>query len=377
MCKRIFLLFSLLVTNVEVDGRLSVNGTDLFYNGQRVFLSGVNLAWNAYGYDFGNNQYVPNSKATFELWLTKIAAAGGNSVRIWLHVEGDCTPEYDTNGFVTAVDGKWAVTMLSDMKSFLDLAQSNNILVVFVLWNGAVMNNENTKNLVLDDLKLQSYIDQALKPMVAALGDHPALAAWEIMNEPEGSLLGGNVDANPCFDTTILSDGWTNARLPMQNVLRFINWQASAIKEVNSAAMVTLGSVTQFASTDAYPNSRNYYKDECLIAAGGKALGTLDFYQIHTYSWEGKWGTYSPFTVDAPGYQLDKPLVIGECASSCSEGETIEQMYQYAYDKGYQGVWSWQYNEGGDCADSQDTQDSGMKLLQGQTGSGIVDFPVN
>jgi len=36
-------------------------------------------------------------------------------------------------------------------------------------------------------------------------------------------------------------------------------------------------------------------------------------------------------------YELDKPLIIGEFASSCSEGPmTIEQQYADAYEKGYQ-----------------------------------------
>lgn len=64
--------------------RLQVSGRDLIYNGQKVFLSGANIAWKSYGYDFGNGQYEGGSKATLEAWLTQIANAGGNSVRKWL-----------------------------------------------------------------------------------------------------------------------------------------------------------------------------------------------------------------------------------------------------------------------------------------------------
>jgi mannan endo-1,4-beta-mannosidase len=38
-------------------GRLSVSGGHLLYKGERVFLSGVNFAWNHYGQDFGNGWY--------------------------------------------------------------------------------------------------------------------------------------------------------------------------------------------------------------------------------------------------------------------------------------------------------------------------------
>lgn len=61
--------------------RLTTSGRDFYYNGQKVFLSGVNIAWNSYGYDFGNGAYESNSKATLETWLTQIANNGGNSIR--------------------------------------------------------------------------------------------------------------------------------------------------------------------------------------------------------------------------------------------------------------------------------------------------------
>lgn len=54
-------------------------------------------------------------------------------------------------------------TMINDMRSFLDFAQSKNILVIFVLWNGAYLTQQNTINLLFDDSKLQTYIDNALK----------------------------------------------------------------------------------------------------------------------------------------------------------------------------------------------------------------------
>ena len=81
--------------------------------------------------------------------------------------------------------------------------------------------------------------------------------------------------------------------------------------------------------------------------------------------------------VNAAAYGLSKPVVIGEYASICAAGESIQQLYQYAYDQGYAGAWDWQYNAGGGCADSQATQDAGMNHLRGQSGAGgLVNFPV-
>lgn len=41
----------------------------------------------------------------------------------------------------------------------------------------------------------------------------------------------------------------------------------------------------------------NYYTDSCLIAGGGRSSGVLDFYQMHTYSYNGQWGQDAPFKV--------------------------------------------------------------------------------
>lgn len=162
--------------------QLEVRGTDLVYNGVKVFLSGTNIAWNSYGYDFGNsgyNSYGPK----LEEWLEMVRQNGGNSISksfqkfiflknrckqiweifpgIWIHVEGDNTPEFDNDGFVVGPDHDG--TLISDMKQFLNVARSKNIVVIFVLWNGAVLRNPNAINLVWDDSKLESFIEKSLK----------------------------------------------------------------------------------------------------------------------------------------------------------------------------------------------------------------------
>ena len=84
-----------------------------------------------------------------------------NGLGIWLHVEGYNTPTFDDSGMVISPDAEG--TLFYDLLEFLDAAAKENILVTFCLWNGAVQKNQQTLDLFYDDVKLQSYIDNALK----------------------------------------------------------------------------------------------------------------------------------------------------------------------------------------------------------------------
>ena len=49
--------------------------------------------------------------------LKKVRDNGGHSIRIWLHVEGDKTPQFDNNGMVIGTDS--TNTLISDMRTYL------------------------------------------------------------------------------------------------------------------------------------------------------------------------------------------------------------------------------------------------------------------
>lgn len=173
------------------------------------------------------------------------------------------TPIFDGSGYVVGTD--YANTFISDLSKFLDAAYSNNILVTLVLWNGAVELGPLLRGLLEDESKLQSYIDNVLRPTVDALKDKVALGSWEIVNEPEGSIVPNEVNGNPCFDTTPLANsgaGWTGDQVRMELWLRFINRQIAAIKDVDSKALATQGAWSELSQSDNIGNNaRNYYKD--------------------------------------------------------------------------------------------------------------------
>ena len=126
---------------------VSDDGAGFEFGGKRVFLSGANQPWLQYGSDFGNNQTNGVACALQEA-VANVSAAGGNTVRMWLFVEGDSIPKFDTaSGKAVATDA--AGSLVDDMRKYARYAASRNVFIVFCLWNGAVLrNNVSSSNTV-------------------------------------------------------------------------------------------------------------------------------------------------------------------------------------------------------------------------------------
>jgi hypothetical protein len=183
------------------------------------------------------------------------------------------------------------------------------------------------------DANRQAYIDRVLKPMVTALKGQPGLYSYETFNEPEGMTN---------------QNGWTagNGGLQVDEmyIQKSVNWFASAIHDVDPSARVTNGSWTFKANATGVTGMQNYYSNSALVAAGGKANGTLDFYEVHYYAANGS--QYSPFRNAATHWGLDKKLVIGEFYARLTDSVNAADLYTNLYTGGYNGAWAWQYVDG-------------------------------
>jgi hypothetical protein len=353
------------------------------FNGQDLFLSGGNIAWVDFARDIGpGTTQLPK----FNLMFSQLHNTGGNAMRFWLHTTGANTPEW--NGSQVVGPGVGAV---DDLRDILDSAWDRGIGLVLCLWsfdmlrisNGATITDRAYGILTNPDLT-QTYIDNALVPMVTALAGHPAIIAWEIFNEPEGMSV---------------ELGWDfNRHVPMADIQRFINITAGAIHRTDPGAQVTNGSWAFIASSDNTPgktgpwprplteqdlgrarvglsarydhsfsevetqnylnalaaqSNYNYYTDERLVAAGGDPDGTLDFYTVHYYEWGGT--ALSPFHHDVEVWGLTKPLAIAEFylgGSSDSGGDgdpdatygiPWRDLYPTLHERGYAGGLAWQW----------------------------------
>ncbi|XP_055894957.1 mannan endo-1,4-beta-mannosidase-like [Biomphalaria glabrata] len=354
----------------QPGSRLSIDGTHFTYNNQRIFLSGVNLPWISYAYDFGDGLF-QQRKVQLEHQMRMLHDAGGNSMRLWIHIQAETTPAFNSSGMVIGLDTKG--TFLSEFIELLNLGQKYDILITPCLWNAAVNQDAHNRldGLLRDPVKLQSYIDNALIPWATAVKGHPALGSWDIMNEPEGMLNPEIVHADPCFDTTALKysgAGWAGKKYNYEQFLRFLNWQAAAIKQIDPKYLVSVGVSNPRFNTDKFGDV-DHYSDSCLIKAGGKPTGVMDFYQFHSYSWEGKFVKESPFLNNFTEYVVSKPILVGEFNEQDGGGMTIVQMFDWTYNHGYAGAWSWDFV-------GHPEQGNGIRHIKDLTTNGVIPISV-
>ena len=321
---------------------LTVSGTDLLYNGKKIFFSGTNLAWSDYNSDVGAS---PLNENAWRKAVEGTRAAGGNAIRWWLFNNMSQSPEIDQ---ATHLVSGLKENTINNMKKALDIAEEYGVMVSMCLFSHNLMEPNQwglydeklditANELLFEEAGTKAFIDNVLIPVVKAIGNHNALMTWEVFNEPEGM--------------TSECSGWTTRKMALSKIQAFTNKVAAAIHTTNPELLVSTGSVNiQY---------QKYWNDAALVAAGGEANGTLDFFQTHYYPYYQN-DAVSPFINTAAqmaskyGYD-SKPMIIGEFPASGWKGDTYtasmaaktqistEECYRKAFDGGYAGALAWQY----------------------------------
>ncbi len=341
--------------NCRIDTPETGGGTSpdhIMYNGEKVYLSGFNVAWIDFAADFGAGF----NEAKLREALVDVSSSGGNSLRWWLHTDGSKSPEWGNVNGAQQVVGTGGTT-IADLQKALDIAAEYNVYIVPALWSfDMLLDNsfrktptQNNYQLLSNDDVLQSYLDNALVPMVKALNKHPQLIAWELFNEPE------NMTETWFRERTEFYGGPIPTKAQLQRtqakMAAAIHREALANGEV---ALVTTGSKSMGKYNSDVAGGSNWYSDEALIAAAdGDTQATLDFYEPHYYNNEGRNGAWSPFHHKADYWGVNKPIVVGEfyvkeALDVLDDKVEKEDLCQRLADYGYAGGWPWQWNENPD-----------------------------
>lgn len=309
--------------------KITISGNKFQVDGKEIFMNGANTPWNNWN-DFGGN-YI---STWWDTEFQRIKNAGGNSTRIWITCNGVVGVNILADGTVTgATNAFW-----SNLDDLFRLAQKNKIYIKATLISFDHFKNSNSKfqswrNMVLNNDKVTSFVDNYAVPFVNKYKDNPYLWAIDICNEIE--WVNQEVD---------------KGQIPWNRLQYFVARVASAVHE-NSQVLVTLGSAAVKWNSTKYEG--NFWSDSNLKAQYNQVNARLDFYSPHFYGWTVKW--FGNFAVDKTpaDYGInDRPCVIGESPAKgvFNDGATPTlvvqpaEMFLATWNKGWKGLMPWTSN---------------------------------
>ncbi len=335
--------------------------------GQKLFVSGINVAWDRFGGDVG--QY-PLDLAWFAEMLQGVADSGGNAVRWWLFTDCSNDPQFDP---ATKLVSGLAESTIPNIRKVLDMGYERGVGIDLCLLSFDMMKTGKTnvdieanKMILQTDTGRKAFINNAVVPLATAIGNHPAILCWEIFNEPEGMVQ------------SIAGDWGSMATgIEITDVQKVVNQVTGAIHRAVPGVPVSNGCWSFIAGSNTIDGDHNYYTDSALTIVGGDPDGTLDFYMVHYYEWAKT--ERSPFHHPASYWGLDKPLVIGEFPAKGLSADvgpmTPAECWNYLMDNGYAGALGWTYTAH-DGFGGLPEAGQGMRVLKTSAPEAVTfDFP--
>lgn len=326
----IFMIFIFLFSLIGIGGfNNKVQAADTnagginWMNNSKYWALGANYAWKDWGNDFSDNGWndrFAKIKADFD----DMSSKGVHAVRWWVFCDSWASPIFsssDGSGLCTGLPYKW----IDHMIEATNYAKSKNMKIyyTFTSFDVAKTNKNFYHGSIIDNLAVRkSFIENAVKPIVKALGNNDGVMAWDVMNEPEWTIS-SNDGGNPGDSIK----GWplSTVRSFVKDMVDCIHQYAKQPVSVGSANMKWLGAQYDF----------------------WRGLN-LDFYDFHWYDWATPW--FNPLKTPASALKLDKPVIIGEMmpdtknsSLKMSHKEVLEGLLKNGY-SGYM-LWSWTDNQ--------------------------------
>lgn len=323
------------------SAKVTVDGTKFIVNGKEIWFCGVNTPWDNWN-DFGGSGTF--DEAFWDSHFKQLHEAGINCSRVWVNCNSMVGVKLKTTGEfkevteqhwtdldkLFAIAEKYEVYLMPTLLSFDHFKDSNSY---YDRWRAMITSPENT----------DSFVKGYVIPFAERYGKNEYLLGIDLINEPDWV-----VENDECGKI-----GW-------EHISRYFAKAAAGIHE-NSDTLVTAGIAMIKYNSDN--RNGNYASDEYLKSLGGENA-YLDFYSTHYYYWMNSWAGF-PFEMSPTDFTLDgtKPCIIGETAANGdNSGRTLTEMYQSAYNKGWNGVLAWTSNGIDKCGGFEDIKPAAEKM---------------
>jgi len=288
-------------------GSGSCGSTFLPVNGSCGYIKGANLAWldGAYNTWLGEDPTEPSYGIAYNSTnmndaLATMHSLGIKVVRVWI-MEGDMGCTINGSDYVTGVTS----TFWSNLDNAVQLAKNNDIALYLTINNGR-------EDWLENPAQVQSFITNALIPLVNRYKGNSGVWAIDAMNEIDGTIAGNSGNYTSTGAT------WAQAQAYMKTV-------AAAIHNADSNRLVSTSTGWHtWTNLDMF-----------------KGLG-LDFYDFHVYADNG----YVP---TASSLGMDKPIYMGESGQGTDEwSDSLQNTAEANFlsntsNGGYAGLGIWDY----------------------------------
>jgi hypothetical protein len=280
----------------------------------------MNLPWMQYGCDFGANAWQPEGgvacperRRRLDGAFARLADRGLAIVRWFLLCDGRAGVRFAADGTADGIDDRF----WSDLEAGVEAARRHRLSVVFVLFDFGWWRRRRQvegvacgghRRATTPASRRDALIERVVTPILSRCGRDPAIAAWDIVNEPEW-VTPGYGTANP-----------------------FAGLWPSAMREFIARCAGLVHQETRHQATVGLASWRGL----TLV----KGLG-LDVYQVH---WYDRRDRRAPLDAAIAG-TLDRPLWLGEFPTAGSS-RTVAEILETARRAGYAGALGWSAEAG-------------------------------
>lgn len=138
-------------------------------NSEQPFFYGINLPWNAFGWDIGGGAWDAG-------WFDRVFSEFGdraNTVRFFLHADGRGSPQFAQSGMVISHEGKRG-TLEQDLLELVELTHKHSLILQLTLWSFDMCKDNKFgqglhASLIKNVEHTKSYITKSLVPMLQTM----------------------------------------------------------------------------------------------------------------------------------------------------------------------------------------------------------------